>query len=74
MNQRSFKSLYIVITVLAFLPVIFPIYSLANSAEPMVLGLPFSFFWVLLWVVIVGIAVVSLYLIDPENKRKEDDS
>ncbi|WP_211236550.1 hypothetical protein [Arthrobacter castelli] len=59
---------------MAFLPVIFPLYGLANSARPFVLGLPFSFFWVLLWVAIVCVAVIWLYLIDPENKRKGDDS
>jgi len=38
----------------------------------MILGLPFSFFWIILWIVITFIAIVFLYKIDP-NKDEEEE-
>lgn len=70
MQQRTFNTIFVAVCVAAFLPVIFPLFEVANSATPIIAGLPFSFFWVVLWVVIVAIAVVCLYFVDPENKNE----
>lgn len=70
MSKRTFNTVYITVCVIAFLPVVFPVFAVANSANPVVLGLPFNFFWVVLWVVVVAVAVVVLYFLDPSNKRR----
>jgi hypothetical protein len=72
MKQRTFNAVFITVSAAAFLPLIFPIYEIANKAEPIVLGLPFSFFWIALWVLIVFIAVIILYFLDPENKKTRE--
>ena len=53
--------------VLIFLPTVFPIFALANRVEPLVLGFPFAFFWVVLWIVIAFSALLVLYYLDPEK-------
>lgn len=67
-SRAKFKMIYIIVCAVLFLPTIFPLFALGNHAEPILLGLPFSFFWVLLWVVLVGVSVVVLYFVDPDNK------
>jgi predicted membrane channel-forming protein YqfA (hemolysin III family) len=73
MKRRTFNAIFITVSVAAFLPLIFPIYEIANKTEPLVLGLPFGFFWIVLWVLIVFIAAIILYFLDPENKKQESD-
>ena len=73
MKQRTFNTIYIVVCVAAFLPLIFPLFAVANRALPLVLGLPFNFFWVVLWVLIAFVAVIILYFLDPANKEREGD-
>ncbi|MDN5852741.1 MAG: DUF3311 domain-containing protein [Actinomycetia bacterium] len=73
MSQRAFQTLFIVVCVAAFIPVMFPVFELANSGTPVVAGLPFGFFWVVLWVVIVAVCAVVLYRIDPENRNGEEE-
>lgn len=72
MSRRTFTAVFVAVCVAAFVPVMFPVFELANSATPIVAGLPFSFFWVVLWVVVVALAVVGLYLVDPENDNGEE--
>ncbi len=43
----------------------------ANREKPFFLGLPFFFFWVVLWVMISFVGQVVLYVMDPSN-REED--
>lgn len=73
MKKRTFNKIFIIVCVVAFLPLIFPLFGLANSATPIVLGLPFNFFWVILWVLVVFAAVIVLYFLDPENKQREGE-
>lgn len=73
MKQRTFNTIYVVVCTVAFLPLIFPLFAVANQALPLVFGLPFNFFWVVLWVVIVFLAVLVLYyFFDPENKERKE--
>lgn len=67
MSRRRFQGIFIVVMVLAFLPTIFPIFSVANRVEPFVFGLPFAFFWVVLWILIVFSLLVVMYLMDPDR-------
>jgi TRAP-type C4-dicarboxylate transport system permease small subunit len=68
MSRRSFQKLYVVVCILAFAPVMFPVFEIANSATPIVVGLPLNFLWVVAWVLIVALCAVVLYRIDPENR------
>lgn len=72
MSRKSFQILYLVVVIAAFLPLVFPIFEIANKTKPIIFGFPFSFFWIILWIVIVFVAVVCLYFIDPENKNGRD--
>lgn len=67
MSRRRFQGIFIVVMVLAFLPSIFPIFSVANRVEPFVFGLPFAFFWVVLWILIVFSLLLVMYLMDPDR-------
>ncbi|WP_047865680.1 hypothetical protein [Rubrobacter aplysinae] len=67
MSRRRFQTIFIVVMVLAFLPTIFPIFSLANRVEPFVFGLPFVFFWVVLWILVVFSLLLLMYLMDPDR-------
>ncbi|NPV69401.1 MAG: DUF3311 domain-containing protein [Firmicutes bacterium] len=41
---------------------IFPFYSIANRVEPFVLGMPFSMFWIVMWIGIEFVGVIAAYL------------
>ncbi|THJ66814.1 DUF3311 domain-containing protein [Arthrobacter echini] len=73
MKKQTFTAIFTIVSVAAFLPLIFPLYSFANRETPIVLGFPFSFFWMILWVLIVVVAVIVLYFLDPERKQQEGD-
>lgn len=73
MNKRKFNTIFIIVSVVAFLPLIFPLYGLVDSPLPIVFGLPFNFFWIVLWILIVFTAVIILYFLDPENKQREGE-
>ncbi|MFD0826390.1 DUF3311 domain-containing protein [Neobacillus sp. M.A.Huq-85] len=42
-----------------------------NTVKPYVLGLPFVFFWMVMWVVLTSIILWIVYRIDPINKESE---
>lgn len=67
MSQRKFTTLFIVIGIVPFLMLVFPFFELGNRATPIVMGLPFSFFWVILWIVITFLALIGLYFLDPDK-------
>ncbi|MBA2441844.1 MAG: DUF3311 domain-containing protein [Rubrobacter sp.] len=67
MSRRKFQWIFVVVMTLAFLPTIFPVFALANRVEPLVFGLPFSFFWVVLWILIAFTLLLVLYLVDPDR-------
>ncbi len=41
----------------------------ANRVRPIVLGLPFLLFWVVLWVVLTSVIMSIIFFTDPVNKR-----
>lgn len=67
MTRGRFQTVFIVVMGLAFLPTIFPVFAVANRVEPFVLGLPFSFFWVVAWILVVFSLLVAMYLMDPDR-------
>lgn len=40
-----------------------------NRVKPLVLGLPFLLFWVVLWVILTSAIMTVIFLTDPINKR-----
>ncbi|WP_019413073.1 DUF3311 domain-containing protein [Paenisporosarcina sp. TG20] len=73
MSIRKFYTLYITISMVPLLMLIFPLFEIGNRATPIVMGLPFSFFWVILWIIITFAALIFLYSLDPDNKEEEED-
>ncbi|MFJ5769334.1 DUF3311 domain-containing protein [Psychrobacillus sp. NPDC093180] len=51
---------------LAFIPVVAFLVGvpLTNQIEPYVLGLPFSMFWIVLWVILSSLTLLILYKFD----------
>lgn len=64
MGQKKiivFMSIYFLICTLAMT---WPGALIANRIEPFVLGLPFMFFWYVMWIFIVFIGTVILYRLE----------
>jgi hypothetical protein len=50
----------------------FPVYGMfANTAEPIVLGMPFTMFWIVLWTGVEFVGLAALYLLE---QRRGDRS
>jgi len=43
------------------LAMIWPIYTIANRVYPIILGMPFSMFWIAFWIVMTFIGLIFLY-------------
>jgi NADH:ubiquinone oxidoreductase subunit 5 (subunit L)/multisubunit Na+/H+ antiporter MnhA subunit len=41
----------------------------ANRVEPFVLGLPFAFFWVVLWSVLTAVIMAVVHRLDSRDRR-----
>ena len=41
----------------------------ANRVEPVVLGMPFILFWIVMWVVLTSIIMAVVYRLDPSNRE-----
>jgi hypothetical protein len=64
MKLRHLLSILPFIGILVLMPFV-------NTVKPYVLGLPFVFFWMVMWVVITAIILGIVYKIDPINKGSE---
>ncbi|CAN5745817.1 MAG: DUF3311 domain-containing protein [Rubrobacter sp.] len=40
-----------------------------NRVEPLVLGMPFILFWIVMWVVLTSIIMAIVYRLDPTNRE-----
>ncbi|MGB7755446.1 MAG: hypothetical protein WBL23_05240 [Salinisphaera sp.] len=60
-RTRNVTRPYIIFVVVLFLLMIFPLYGLANRVFPLVLGLPFGLFWVVLLEVVAFVALCCFY-------------
>ena len=65
---RANRVFIIIIAILLFLATIWPGYPLFAGVEPMILGLPLSFAWLILCVLISFISMLALYFSD--NKEE----
>lgn len=73
MSKKKFNTIYIVIVTIPFLLLIFPLFELANRATPIIMGLPFSFFYIILLILLTFLGVLILYRFDPDHKLEEGD-
>tara|TARA_X000000368_G_scaffold378828_1_gene333480 strand:+ start:116 stop:268 length:153 start_codon:yes stop_codon:yes gene_type:complete len=45
---------------------IFPVFSLANYAEPLIFGMPFIMVWVLFWIIVEFLGLIVFVKIDKD--------
>ena len=50
-GRRVATRAFVLFIIAIALVMIFPIYGLGNRVEPYVLGVPFSMFWVIFWII-----------------------
>ena len=62
--QRGPLFAFLTTVLIAGLALIWPVYPLASGIQPYVLGLPFSFAWVMGWLIVMFVALVLLYRTD----------
>lgn len=62
-KRKTPEKAFAIFAIVILLVMIFPIYGLANAALPIVMGLPFSMFWVVFWIIVefVGLIVFVRY-------------
>jgi hypothetical protein len=63
-SRRRRRRLFLALVLVATLALIAPVYPLFGSIRPLILGLPLSFAWVVLWLTVVFLALVWLYRSD----------
>lgn len=61
-KQKAITKAYVVFLVILFLAMIFPVYAVANRVFPLILGLPFGLFWIVLMEVIAFVVLGAFYL------------
>lgn len=71
MSKSMFTKIYCLSLIFPFLLLIFPLFSIGNRATPIIMGMPFSVFWVILWIIITFLIVLVLYRIDPDKDEEE---
>lgn len=64
---------FVAVVVIAGLALIWPIYSAVPPLRPYVLGLPFSFAWVVAWLLVVFGALVALYRVDEHDSASDEN-
>jgi|GEM_PF-2466647 hypothetical protein len=70
-----YKKAFIVLQLILWFAIIWPGYAwYGSSATPLVLGIPFSFFWIVAWVLIGFAGIYGLYHFDYSAKAKQDIS
>ncbi|PWI58290.1 DUF3311 domain-containing protein [Sulfoacidibacillus thermotolerans] len=47
--------------------------SFANHVTPYVLGMPFLFFYIVLWVILSALSMAVIYKWDPQNQSRGGD-
>ena len=63
-SKINIKVLYVIFTLFILSMLIFPVFSLANYAEPLIFGMPFIMIWVLFWIIIEFLGFIVFVKID----------
>ena len=68
MNKRKKIDIFFVLfSLLILLLLIFPLYRYGNSATPLILGLPFSLFWIVFCITFQFIGIVIFLINDKDD-------
>lgn len=70
MTKKQFTWTYVLFSFFCFLMLVFPLFEIGNRATPIIMGLPFSFFWVILWIFITFAGLLVLYRLDPDKDEE----
>ncbi len=65
-SKINIKILYVIFTLFILSMLIFPVFSLANYAEPLIFGMPFIMVWVLFWIIIEFLGLIVFVKIDKD--------
>ena len=65
-SKINIKILYVIFTLFILSMLIFPVFSLANYAEPLIFGMPFIMVWVLFWIIIELLGLIVFVKIDKD--------
>ena len=65
-SKINIKILYVIFTLFILSMLIFPGFSLANYAEPLIFGMPFIMVWVLFWIIIEFLGLIVFVKIDKD--------
>lgn len=60
-KQRGRRILFLAILAITTLALVWPVYPQVATIRPFILGLPFSFAWVVGWLVVMFVALIWLY-------------
>jgi len=45
-----------------------------NRIDPIVLGLPFDFFWVILWLFLTPVCLAAAYRVEERHRKTREDA
>ena len=65
-SKINIKILYVIFTLFILSMLIFPVFSLANYAEPLIFGMPFIMVWALFWIIIEFLGLIVFVKIDKD--------
>ena len=65
-SKININVLFVIFTLFILSMLIFPIFSLANYAEPLIFGMPFIMVWVLFWIIIEFLGLIVFVKIDKD--------
>jgi len=68
-KKKNINKYYLLFSILIFLMLTFPFFSIGNKIEPYILGVPFIIAWVVIIIIIQFIGLVFFYIF--ENFRRE---
>ncbi|MBN8210427.1 DUF3311 domain-containing protein [Bacillus sp. NTK071] len=71
MSKKKFTTIYCFSLMVPLFLLIFPLFSIGNRSTPIVMGLPFSFLWVISWIIVTFLIVLILYRLDPDKDEEE---
>ena len=60
-GHRRRRLVFVVILIVTSLALIWPVYSLFSGIYPLILGLPLSLAWIVLWLAVMMAALIWLY-------------
>lgn len=63
---RRTRIIFVLIIGLAILMTGWPLYPYFSSIYPLVLGLPFSLAWIILWLAVSLVALIILFITEPQ--------